>query len=83
VTVKDSTTLRERILERIEKMDEAELLEAEKVIDDIRRRALLERRIALLRQVMGIISDPEDIRVLEEETRRRSIYGDCPLDLEP
>jgi len=64
-------------------MDEAELLEAEKVIDDIRRRALLERRIALLRQVMGIISDPEDIRVLEEETRRRSIYGDCPLDLEP
>ena len=83
MTVKDLTTLRERILERIEKMDEAELLEVERVIDDIRRRALLEHRIALLRQVTGIISDPEDIRVLEEETRRRSIYGDRPLDLEP
>lgn len=83
MTVKERAKLRERVLERIAKMDEAELLEVEKVIADVQRHSLVEHRIALLRQVTGIISDPEDMRLLEEETRRRSIYGDRTLDLEP
>ncbi len=80
MTVKELTP-KERILKALDEMDEDELLKVEKLIADIERRNLIERRIALLDRITGIVSDPEDIRILEEETRRRPLYGDRPLDL--
>lgn len=80
MTVKELTP-KERILKALDEMDEGELLKVEKLIAELERRSLIERRIALLDRIMGIVSDPEDIRILEEETRRRPLYGDRPLDL--
>ena len=85
MTIKELTpkelTSKELSLKALDEMDEDELLKVEERIAELGRQSLIERRIALLDRVTGIVSDPEDIRILEEETRRRPLYGDRPLDL--
>ena len=74
MTVKELTP-KERILKALDEMDENELLKVEKLIAELERQSLIERRIALLDRITGIVSDPEDVRILEEETRRRPLFG--------
>ena len=74
MTVKELTP-KERILKALDEMNEEELLKVEERITELERQSLIERRIALLDRMTGIVSDPEDIRILEEETRRQSLSG--------
>ena len=74
MTVKELTP-KKRILEALDELDEDELLKFEKLVAELERQSLIERRTALLDRITGIVSDPEAIQVLEEATRRRPLFG--------
>ncbi len=80
---KEKMTVKERLLQRVEQMDEAQLLEMEKLLDEMET-GRIKRQLEILRKVTGSITDTEEIAVLEEATRRRPFFGDRerPLDLE-
>lgn len=76
-------TVKERIIEKLEGLDEARLLELEGRLDELQADTPLERKLRLLDAVADILADPEDYAEFEREARRRPIYGSRALDLEP
>ncbi len=75
-------TVKERIIERLAGMDETQLLKLEKELDELEEGARIERQLEALKQVAGIISDPEDVAALEQATRRRPFFGGPYANLE-
>ncbi len=84
MTIKEST-LKERVLKRIEKMDEETLEKLELRLDELTKPSPeeIERRLEAWRGIFGLLSDPEDYAEFEEHARRRSLFGGRTLDLEP
>jgi hypothetical protein len=76
-------TVKERIIERIEKMSEAELLEIEKDLAAREAQVRIRRQLEALEEVAGMLSDPKEYALFEEAARRRSMFGGRTLDLEP
>lgn len=80
-------TTKERIIEQLERMDEAKLVALEEQLreanvsdgDEERARAQLEA----LNELAGLLSDPEEYAEWEKHARRRSLFGGRALDLEP
>ena len=64
-------------------MDEAQLLETEKLIEELKKEERIKRQLEAFHNIFGIITDPEEIAALEEATRRRPFFGDRKLDIEP
>ncbi len=82
MTIKE-LSLKERVLKRIEKMDVAQLLQVEKILDDFAKDEKVKRQLEALRSISGIITDPEEIAALERATQRRPFFGNRELDIEP
>ncbi len=76
-------TVKERVIEQLEELDETELLEVEKDLQSRTTQARIKRQLEALRAVAGIITDPEDVAVFEEATKRRPFFGSRELDIEP
>ncbi|CAN5874016.1 hypothetical protein BH24DEI2_BH24DEI2_16720 [soil metagenome] len=76
-------TVKERLLDLVETMNETQLLELEKLLDDLAKKERMERQLEALRNIAGIITDPEEIAALEQATQRRPFFGNRELDLEP
>lgn len=95
MTVKESLIRRieqmdEQQLEHLEKQlrqEDQKRRELELRLDHERREAdrarKIERQLAALRAVAGMISDPDDVAAFAEATRRRPLFGGRTLDLEP
>lgn len=75
-------TIKERVLEKIDRLDEVGLERIERHIDEEMQEKIA-RQLAALRAVTGILSEPDDIAAFEEATRRRSLFDGRRLDLEP
>ena len=76
-------TVKERLIDLIEGMDEAQLLEVEKFIDELEKEERIKRQLEALHNVAGMLSDPEEYAEWEKHTRRRPLFGGRTLDLEP
>ncbi len=76
-------TVKERVIEQLEELDETELLEVEKDLQSRATQARIKRQLEALRAVAGIITDPEDVAAFEEATKRRPFFGSRELDIEP
>jgi len=70
------------VMRQLEKLDESQLLELERQLDDLREKRI-DRQLKALRAVSGTISDPEDVAALEEATKRQPFFGSRELNLEP
>ncbi len=75
-------SVKERVMRQLEKLDESQLLELERQLDDLREKRI-DRQLKALRAVAGTISDPEDVAPLEEATKRQPFFGSRELNLEP
>lgn len=84
MTVKD-TSLKERIIRRVEKLDNDELEVLEAQLDELTKPSPeeIERRLAAWRGIFGMLSDPKEYAEFEKYARRRSLFGGRTLDLEP
>ena len=82
-------TIKERIVKQLDGMDEAELAALEEQIErskgenEIEKQKRIKQQLEALRDIAGIITDPEEVAALEEATQRRSFFGDRTLDIEP
>ena len=84
-------TIKERIVEQLDDMNEAELVALEQQMQRAKRRseteaekqARIERQLEAFRGITGMLSDPEEYAEFEEHTRRRPLFGGRTLDLEP
>jgi len=76
-------TVKERVIKRIEELDEAQLLALEKQLDDLSKEERIKRQLEALRNVAGMLSDPEEYAEFEKHARRRSLFGGRTLELEP
>ena len=66
-------TVKERVLKRVEKMDETKLLKLEHEIDKLDKPSLsVEEELQLWSELAGTLSKPEDAAAFEEASRRRS-----------
>ena len=79
----ETMTLKERVIEHVEEMDEATLLKFVQELDEAKKQARLERQLKALEEIAGIITDPEEIEALEQAVQRRPFFGDRKLDIEP
>lgn len=78
-------TIKERVIEQLEGLDEAELLEIEKDLNRMtqaRTKRQLEEEFRLLDELAVPMSE-EDKAVFEEATKRRPLFGNRKLTLEP
>ena len=84
MAVKEVTT-RERLIKRIEKLDQDELEALEAQLDAITKPSPeeIERRLAAWRGIYGLLSDPEEYAEFEKHARRRPLFGGRTLDLGP
>ncbi len=76
-------TVKERVIEQLGELDEAELLEIEKDLQSRATQARIKRQLEALRGIVGVITEPEDVAAFEEATKRRPFFGARELDLEP
>ena len=82
-------TIKERIVEQLDGLDEGQLAAIEKQIQRFRleseadKQARIKRQLEALHSVAGMLSDPEDYAEFEKHARRRSLFGGRKLDLEP
>ena len=74
-------TVKEKILERLEAMDEVQLTALERYLQSPEY-VKLEEEFRLLDELAAPMSE-EDKAVFEEATRRRPLFGDRELTLEP
>ena len=82
MTVKERS-VKQRVLKRIEAMDLEALLELEQELDEREKQARIERQLKALKDVTGILSDPEEYAEFEKYARRRPWFGGRTLDLAP
>ncbi len=74
-------TVKERVMKRVEKLDETKLLKLEREIDKLEEPTLsVEEELQLWNELAGTLSDPEDEAAFEEASRRRSLFGGRTLD---
>ena len=87
-------TIKERIIEQLDELDEAQLAAIEEQIKGSRRKGSrreneaekqerIKRQLEALQAVAGVLSDPKDYAEFEKHARRRSLFGGRKLDLEP
>jgi hypothetical protein len=76
-------TIKERILEQLERMSEAELIALERELNRSRRNVSRDEQLRVLRALRSEPWDEQDILALEKATTRRSVFGGRTLDLEP
>ena len=84
-------TIKERIIERLDAMDEAELAALDQQLERSKReheseadkRVRIERQLEAFRSITGMLSDPEEYAEFEKHARRRPLFGGRTLDLEP
>ena len=81
--VVNEKTVKERLIDLVETMDEAQLLQMEKLLETFAKEERIKRQLEALRNVAGILSDPEEYAEFEKHARRRSLFGGRTLDLEP
>ena len=82
MTVKERS-VKERVLKRIEAMDLEELLWFERKLEAREKQARIKRQLKALKDISGILSDPEEYAEFEKHARRRPLFGGRTLDLEP
>lgn len=84
MTVKD-VSLKERVIRRVEKLDDDELVVLEAQLDELTKPSPdeIERRLAAWRGIFGMLSDPAEYAEFEKYARRRSLFGGRRLDLKP
>jgi len=82
MTIKERLSVKERILQRVEALDLEALLKLEEKLDEVDKQTRLERQLEALKNITGILSDPEDYAEFEKHARRRSLFGGRTLDLE-
>jgi hypothetical protein len=76
-------TVKERVLKRIEELDEARLSELERNLEAPASKGLtLEEEFRLLDELATPMSE-EDRAAFEEATRRRPFFGGRTLEIEP
>jgi hypothetical protein len=79
-------TVKERVLKRVEELDEARLSELERELEAKDKTALtLEEELRLWDELSRTLEDasPEDRAAFEEATRRRPLFGGRTLALKP
>ena len=84
-------TIKERIIEQLDDMDEAQLVMLEAQLKGFKReqenesekQQRIKRQLEALHNVAGMLSDPEEYAEFEKHARRRSLFGGRTLDLEP
>ena len=78
-------TIKERIIKRLETLDQAELEALETQLDEITKPTPeeIERRLEAWRGIFGLLSDPEEYAEFEKHARRRPLFGERTLDLGP
>lgn len=78
-------TVKETIIEQLDRMDEAALVALKKQLDEMTKPSPeeVERRLEAWRGIFGMLSDPEEYAEFEKHARRRSLFGRRTLDLEP
>lgn len=80
-------TTKERIIQRIERLDEAHLLKLEQEIAALAPASPLSvsEELRLWRELAGTLSDPEDLAIFETAARRRPLFKGraVGLELEP
>ena len=77
MTIREKT-VKERLIDLVEQMDEPELVALERQL----RKARLEEEFRLLDELAAPMSE-EDQAVFEEAIRRRPLFGNRKLELEP
>ena len=76
-------TIKERVLQQVQELDEAELLQLEQTLQELHRRPLSpEEKTALWRPLIGMLDDPDDRAAFEEATARRPLFANRTLDLD-
>ena len=77
-------TIKERLIRRIETLDEGKLRALEARLDEITKPSPeeIERRLAAWRGIYGLLSDSEYAE-FEQHARRRPLFGGRTLDLGP
>ena len=72
-------TKKERLIKRIETLDEDELEALEAPLDEITKPSPeeIERRLAAWRGIFGLLSDPEEYAEWEKLAHRRPLFGRC------
>lgn len=77
-------TVKERIIRRLENLDEGQLLEVEQKVNALdlstprgtaRPKLSVEEEMRLWESLAGMLSDPEDYAAFEEAARRRPLFG--------
>jgi hypothetical protein len=76
-------TIKERILEQLERMSEAELFALERELNRSKRNVSRDEQLRVLRALRNEPWSEQDIAAFEEATARRSVFGGRTLDLEP
>ena len=74
--------VRERVMKRVEKLDETKLLKLEREIDKLEKPTLsVEEELHLWNELAGLLSDPEEYAEWEKCARRPAFGGRAPLEL--
>lgn len=84
-------TIKERIIERLDEMNESQLAALEQQLersrleneDEVEKQRRIERQLEALRNIVGMLSDPEEYAEFEKHARRRPLFGGRKLDIEP
>lgn len=78
VTTRD----KERLLRRVEGLDDERLSLLEARLDELTQPSPeeIERHLAAWRGIFGLLADPEEYAEFEERARRRSLFGGRTLD---
>ncbi len=82
-------TIKERIIERLDELDEVQLAAIEEQIkgfepeNEVEKQERIKWQLEALHNVAGMLSDPEDYAEFEKHARRRSLFGGRTLGLEP
>lgn len=82
-------TIKERIIERLDTLDETQLAALEEQLSqrksesEVEKQERIKHQLEALHAVAGMLSDPEDYAEFEKHARRRSLFGGRKLDLEP
>ena len=84
-------TIKERIIERLDEMNEGQLAALERQLersrreseDGVEKQRRIERQLKALRDVAGMLSDTEEYAEFEKHARHRPLFGGRKLDLEP
>ena len=74
-------TIKERMMRRVEKLDETKLLKLEREINKLEEPTLsVEEELQLWSELAGTLSDPEEYAEFEKHARRLSFGGRAPLE---